>query len=178
MSIIAIEGSNCSGKSTLIDYLVKYYNFKSSKSVPEWFRPYIPFARELQPQIQRKIYEIGHIAAYYNALKEKKCTIFDRCYFSTYIRLSYQESKTVNECVDQIASFHYKPDLIIVLTVPKEIMEQRLVERNKQFNQDFFEYENSVYLQLSLKYDNIILVDNSKNIKFCTNEILRKIKGR
>jgi len=53
-----------------------------------------------------------------------------------------------------------------------------LVERNKQFNQDFFEYENSVYLQLSLKYDNIILVDNSKNIKFCTNEILRKIKGR
>lgn len=57
-------------------------------------------------------------------------------------------------------------------------MEQRLVERNKQFNQDFFEYENSVYLQLSLKYDNIILVDNSKNIKFCTNEILRKIKGR
>ena len=74
---------------------------------------------------------IGHIAAYYDALKEKKCTIFDRCYFSTYIRLSYQESKTVNECVDQIASFHYKPDLIIVLTVPKEIMEQRLVERNK-----------------------------------------------
>ena len=74
--------------------------------------------------------------------------------------------------------FDYQPDLIIVLTVPKEIMEQRLVERNKQFNQDFFEYENSVYLQLSLKYDNIILVDNSKNIKFCTNEILRKIKGR
>ena len=57
-------------------------------------------------------------------------------------------------------------------------MEQRLVESNKQFNQDFFEYENSVSLQLSLKYDNIILVDNSKNIKFCTNEILRKIKGR
>ena len=68
--------------------------------------------------------------------------------------------------------------LIIILTVPKEIIEQRLVERNEQFNQDFFEYENSVYLQLSFKYDNIILVDNSKDIKFCTNEILRKIKRR
>lgn len=178
MSIIAIEGSNCSGKSTLIDYLVKCYGFNASKSVPEWFRHYIPFARKLPPQVQREIYEIGHIAAYYDALKEKNCTIFDRCYFSTYIRLSYQEGKTVDECVDQIASFRYKPDLVIVLTTSKEILEQRFIERDEQFNHDFFKYENSVYLQLSLKYDNIILIDNSKDINHCTNEVLKKIKRR
>lgn len=176
MPIIAIEGSNCSGKSTLIDYLAKYYDFKTSKSVPEWFRPYIPFARELPPQIQRKIYEIGHIAAYNDAVKEKDYTIFDRYYFSTYIRLAYQETKSINECVDQIASFHYKPDLTIILIVPKEIIEQRMAERSERFDQGFFEYENSVYLQLSLNYDNIILVDNSKDIKFCTDVVFRKIK--
>jgi thymidylate kinase len=56
--IIVIEGSHCSGKSTTIRSLCSNYDFIESKSVPEWFREYIPYARSKGYEEQMTLYEI------------------------------------------------------------------------------------------------------------------------
>ena len=58
MSIIVIEGSNGAGKTTVIKNMQIRYNFVSSKSVPDWYRKYIPFARNLAPELQKQVYII------------------------------------------------------------------------------------------------------------------------
>ena len=120
--IIYIEGSNCSGKTTLISQLKDKYGYQVSKSVPEWFQNYIPFARSLIPKQQKKVYEVGHISAYEMAKINDSITIFDRSYISTFIRLSYQENKSIIKCIYDIDLFTYKPNLLIILLLLSRIL--------------------------------------------------------
>lgn len=161
--IIYIEGSNCSGKTTLISQLEDKYGYQVSKSVPEWFQNYIPFSRSLIPEQQKKIYEVGHISAYEMAKLKDGITIFDRSYISTFIRLSYQEKKSVKKCIEDIDSFPYKPDLLIILSEPYEIVCERYknIHNNELPNYEFYFYENEIYKQIAKKYDNILLVSNN-----------------
>lgn len=71
MSIVVIEGSNGVGKTTIIDYLSKEYDIISKKSIPDWFRKYIVFARSCEPNIQKNIYLIGHEANYNESMITK-----------------------------------------------------------------------------------------------------------
>lgn len=148
--IIYVEGSNCSGKTTFITQLKEKYGYQVSKSVPEWFQSYIPFARTLIPEHQKKMYEIGHISAYEMAKSNDDITIFDRSYISTFIRLSYQEKKSISKCIEEIDLFAYSPDLLIILSAPYEIICERYknIHNNKLPNYEFYLYENEVYKQI------------------------------
>lgn len=176
--IIYIEGSNCSGKTTLITQLHDKYGYHVSKSVPEWFQNYIPFARSLSSEHQKKMYEVGHISAYEMARLNDNITIFDRSYISTFIRLSFQENKSVSECVRDIDSFPYKPDLLIVLVVPYDIICERYnnIYNNGIPNYEFYLYENEVFKQIAEKYDNIILSNNNLLNNCLLQNIDKKIK--
>ena len=119
MSIVVIEGSNGVGKTTIIDYLSKEYDIISKKSIPDWFRKYIIFARSCEPNIQKRIYLIGH-EANYNESNDNKDYVFDRFVYSTIIRLNYQLNKSVNETINEILTLNLKPKQIFYITANKE----------------------------------------------------------
>lgn len=145
MSIIVIEGSNGTGKTTVIKEMQREYNFVSSKSVPEWFRKYIPFARSLTPELQKYVYMIGHKANNLS-LDERPDYIFDRSFCSTIIRLNYELKKSVFETVQEISDVQINSDVIIHLKTNKKLILNRLTERNCfVFDSLFFEYENEVF---------------------------------
>lgn len=171
MSIVVIEGSNGVGKTTIIDYLSKEYDIISKKSVPDWFRKYIEFARSCEPNIQKQIYLIGHEANYYES-NDSKNYIFDRFVYSTIIRLNYQLNKSVNETINEILSLNLKPKQIFYITANKENIKNRLrIRDNFQFDEKFYEYENQVYSQLSQIYDIINIINNDTNFNNAISEI-------
>lgn len=164
MSIIVIEGSNGVGKSTIIKYLEKKYDVISKKSIPDWFRKYIIYARTCEPNIQKKIYLIGHEANFQES-KDNKNYIFDRFYYSTIIRLNYQLGKSISETINEILKIDFLPKQIFYITANEKIIEHRLLERdNSNFDLNFYKYENEVYKQLLTLCDIINLVDNSYDI--------------
>src|SRR5574344_426100 len=97
--IIVIEGSHCSGKSTTIRSLCSNYGFMESKSVPEWFREYIPYARSKGYEEQMIFYEIGHKASYSEARNSIDDFVFDRWVYTTIVRLNYDKGISVEETV-------------------------------------------------------------------------------
>ena len=171
MSIVVIEGSNGVGKTTIIDYLSKEYDIISKKSIPDWFRKYIVFARSCEPNIQKRIYLIGH-EANYNESNDNKDYVFDRFVYSTIIRLNYQLNKSVNETINEILTLNLKPKQIFYITANKETIKERLsIRNNYQFNEEFYKYENEVYSQLSQFYDIINVINNDANLDNTLDEI-------
>lgn len=179
MPIVVIEGSNGSGKSTLINYLKDKYDIIVSKSVPEWFRDYIPFARSLNPDEQKKVYEIGHIAAFKDAVKNEKLVIFDRYFYSTIIRLCFEERKTIESCIEEIARFPYKPDFTVYLSVSYDEIIRRLSTRENfgSVDYEFYCYEKEIYLKLSELYDNIVIVDNNRDASLNADIVYNETKS-
>jgi len=172
MSLIVFEGSHGAGKSTIIKNMEERYDLISLKSIPDWYRKYIPFARSLEPEIQKQVYLIGH-EANYESLENDKDYIFDRFFYTTIIRLNYELGKTPNETVEEIFKICMFPDLVINLYTNKETMINRLTKRGDSylFDTDFYYYENEVYRQLSENSDKIISVSNDNDINCTINEI-------
>ena len=54
MSLIVIEGSNGSGKTEVINRIIKKYDIIDKKSIPDWYRSKIEFARECPLDIKKK----------------------------------------------------------------------------------------------------------------------------
>lgn len=173
MGIVVIEGSNGVGKTTIIDYLSKEYDIIPKKSIPDWFRKYIEFARSCEPNVQKQIYLIGHEANYYES-NDNRDYVFDRFTFSTIIRLNYQLNKSINETVNEILTLNLEPKHIFYITANKETIKHRLAIRNNfNFDEKFYDYENEVYLQLSKIYDIINVVNNDSNL----DDAIKKIEN-
>ena len=178
MSVIVMEGSNGAGKTTIIKNLYINYDFISMKSVPDWYRKYIPFARSLNPELQKKVYMIGHEANYLS-LDSNKDYIFDRFYYSTIIRLNYELKKSVFDTVNEILEIQMLPDMVIYLNANKKYVLNRLIQRdNFTFDNRFFEYENTVFNYLTEKCDKMITVNNDSDIEFAVNEIVKRLGSK
>ncbi len=164
MSLIVIEGSNGSGKTSIISRITEKYDIIDKKSIPDWYRSEIEFARKCPFDIQKEIYLCGHEANYLECDK-KENYIFDRYVYSTIIRINYELGKYINETINEILNYENKPDLIIVLNSSKEEIKKRLVDRNNfDFNENFYNYENKIYEHLSTISDIMFIVDNNRNI--------------
>lgn len=164
MSLIVIEGSNGSGKTSIISRITEKYDIIDKKSIPNWYRSEIEFARKCPFDIQKEIYLCGHEANYLECDK-KENYIFDRYVYSTIIRINYELGKYINETINEILNYENKPDLIIVLNSSKEEIKKRLVDRNNfDFNENFYNYENKIYEHLSTISDIMFIVDNNRNI--------------
>ena len=164
MSLIVIEGSNGSGKTEIVNRMTKKYDIIDKKSIPDWYRSEIEIARKCPFDIQKEIYLYGHKANYLECDKEQNY-IFDRYAYSTIIRINYELGKPLEETINEIINYKYKPDLIIVLKSNKEKIKKRLVSRyNFDFNEDFYNYENQIYEYLSTICDIMFIVNNNGNI--------------
>ena len=165
MSFIVMEGSHGAGKSTIIKGMQDRYNLITLKSIPDWYRKYIPFARSLPPQIQKQVYMIGH-EANYETLQKNKDYILDRFFYTTIIRLNYELGITPNESIKEMLSINMIPNIVFYLNANKEIVLKRLNTRGDIciFDEKFFKYENETYRQLSTVSDKIISVNNDNTI--------------
>lgn len=164
MSLIVIEGSNGSGKTSIISRITEKYDIIDKKSIPDWYRSKIEFARKCPFDIQKEIYLCGHEANYLECDK-KENYIFDRYVYSTIIRINYELGKYIDETINEILNYENKPDLIIVLNSSKEEIKKRLVYRNNfDFNENFYNYENKIYEHLSTISDIMFIVDNNRDI--------------
>lgn len=177
--IVVVEGSHCSGKSTTIKELCKRTGFFESKSVPQWFRMYIPYARGMDSDNQLKIYEIGHKAAYYEATQSQEDYIFDRFIYTTIIRLNYDDGISVQETVKQILSFDIHPDVTIILHANLDVIKKRRLERDGtlDFDTKFYQYENEVF-EILQKYERFVIIDNEIDINNTVDNILDVLKNK
>ena len=103
MSLIVIEGSNGSGKTEIVNRMTKKYDIIDKKSIPDWYRSEIEFARKCPFDIQKEIYLYGHKANYLECDKEQNY-IFDRYAYSTIIRINYELGKPVEETINEMDS--------------------------------------------------------------------------
>ena len=178
MSIIVMEGSNGAGKTTIIKNMQINYDFISAKSIPDWYRKYIPFARSLPSELQKKVYMIGHEANYISFNKNNDY-ILDRFYYSTIIRLNYDLKKTVSDTVNEILEIQMLPDIVIYLDVNKNLVLNRLFKRDDYvFDSNFFEYENKVFKCLMENYDKIVSIDNNEDIDISINKITKELESK
>lgn len=177
MSVIVMEGSHGAGKSTMIKNMEERYDLVSLKSIPDWFRKYLSFARSLPPDIQKQVYLIGHDANYVT-FQDDKDYILDRYYYTTIIRLNYELQKDPDYTVKEILDINIKPDIVFYLKIDKDTLISRLTDRGDcyLFDSDFFDYENEIYGQLCQKSDRIILVNNQDNVDVTINEIDRHLQ--
>lgn len=164
MSLIVIEGSNGSGKTDIISRVIEKYDIIDKKSIPDWYRSKLEFARKCPFDMQKDIYLCGHKANYLECNKEENY-IFDRYVYSTIIRINYELKKQIDETINEILNYENKADLIIVLKSNKDEIKKRLAARNNfDFNEDFYNYENQIYEQLSKISDIMFIVDNNGDI--------------
>lgn len=178
MSLIVIEGSNGSGKTSIISRITEKYDIIDKKSIPDWYRSEIEFARKCPFDIQKEIYLCGHEANYLECDK-KENYIFDRYVYSTIIRINYELGKYINETINEILNYENKPDLIIVLNSSKEEIKKRLVDRNNfDFNENFYNYENKIYEHLSTISDIMFIVDNNRDIDDTIETILNIVEQK
>lgn len=176
MSFIVIEGSNGVGKTTLIKNMEKKYDFISLKSIPDWYREYIPFARSLEPEIQKQMYMDWH-EANLNSLNEENDYILDRFFYSTIIRLNYKLNIPVEDTVKEILNIKLNPDIVIYLQANKELVINRLSQReNYVFDEKFFDYENTIFNQLSQIYDRMIIVGSNDQIDVTIKKVTDGLK--
>lgn len=178
MSIIVIEGSNGVGKTTLIRELEKKYDFVSAKSIPNWYRAYIEYARTLEPESQKRIYLMGHQENYYSFEKEKDY-ILDRFFYSTIVRLNYELKKTIEETLQEISQIEISPDVIIYLKANKNLILSRISNReNFLFDENFFSFENEIYKRFGEKCDKVISIENNENYEHTIHQIENSLEKR
>lgn len=187
--LIAIEGIDGSGKSTIANYLkeelekegfrVVVYkeptNSVHGQKIRQSFNNRLDAHKELELFLLDRKHDVEKNIL--PALKKGYIIVMDRYYYST---IAYQGARGID--IDKIKKMNEKiapkPDLVIILDVKPEIGIRRIKERgdkpNKFEDLEYLEKVRKIFLEL--KDDNIVIVDANKNIEFVKNEVLRVIK--
>ena len=187
--LIAIEGIDGSGKSTIANYLkeelekegfrVVVYkeptNSVHGQKIRQSFNNRLDAHKELELFLLDRKHDVEKNIL--PALKKGYIIVMDRYYYST---IAYQGARGID--IDKIKKMNEKiapkPDLVIILDVKPEIGIRRIKERgdkpNKFEDLEYLEKVRKIFLEL--KDDNIVIVDANKNIEFVKNEVLRAIK--
>lgn len=187
--LIAIEGIDGSGKSTIANYLKEELekegfrvvvfkeptNSVHGQKIRQSFNNRLDAHKELELFLLDRKHDVEKNIL--PALKKGYIIVMDRYYYST---IAYQGARGID--IDKIKKMNEKiapkPDLVIILDVKPEIGIRRIKERgdkpNKFEDLEYLEKVRKIFLEL--KDDNIVIVDANKNIEFVKNEVLRAIK--
>ena len=187
--LIAIEGIDGSGKSTIANYLKEELekegfrvvvfkeptNSVHGQKIRQSFNNRLDAHKELELFLLDRKHDVERNIL--PALKKGYIIVMDRYYYST---IAYQGARGID--IDKIKKMNEKiapkPDLVIILDVKPEIGIRRIKERgdkpNKFEDLEYLEKVRKIFLEL--KDDNIVIVDANKNIEFVKNEVLRVIK--
>ena len=187
--LIAIEGIDGSGKSTIANYLKEELekegfrvvvfkeptNSVHGQKIRQSFNNRLDAHKELELFLLDRKHDVERNIL--PALKKGYIIVMDRYYYST---IAYQGARGID--IDKIKKMNEKiapkPDLVIILDVKPEIGIRRIKERgdkpNKFEDLEYLEKVRKIFLEL--KDDNIVIVDANKNIELVKNEVLKAIK--
>ena len=191
--IIAIEGIDGSGKTTIANFLKKELErlgYKVEllkepgdsvwgKKLKNSLRKRLPPDEELKLFILDRKYNVEKFIL--PALKSGRVVILDRYYYST---LAYQGALgfDINSIKKQNESFAPKPDLVIILDVDPSKATTRIKKKRELNEFERIDYLNKVRkLFLSIKDDNIVVVNANKDLESVKDEVkrivLKKLKN-
>lgn len=91
--------------------------------------------------------------------------MFDCWIFTTIIRLNFADKIPYEKTVEQILNLTIMPDLILILSASEQLIKERAILRdnNFDFNQEFYNYENNVFSTLK-KDKRFVIINNEGNI--------------
>ena len=189
--LIAIEGIDGAGKTTNAHFLKEELekrgfkvvvlkeptNSEWGKKIRESVNSRLSPEEELELFILDRKHDVEHNII--PALKEGKIVIMDRYYYSN---VAYQGARGLN--VEEIKKINEeiapKPDLVILLDVDPEKGVERIKNRGDRPN----EFEDMEYLQkvreifLSVKDDNVIVVDANRELDEVKRDVLNVVLSR
>ncbi|ARM75692.1 dTMP kinase [Acidianus manzaensis] len=186
MLMIALEGIDGSGKSSIGKELQKYLQnkYKNKKIL----LTYEPFTSEITTLIQNLGWKDGisltllfsaDRAIHLNWIKQNNpdIVIMDRYYLST---IAYQSSLGVKkEWIINVNSFFPKPDLTILLDLPSEIAIKRINKTDKfNFSEkiQLLEKVRHNYLELAKEDKNIKIIDATKEFNTVLKEAIMNVE--
>ncbi|ADB57416.1 dTMP kinase [Archaeoglobus profundus] len=184
--LIAVEGIDGSGKTTIVRFLVEELK-KRGYDVVAFKEPtdseygkkirQILKERKISPEEELKLFikdrEFNVRNNILPALKSGKVVIMDRYYYSTIayqgaLGLDIGKIKTLNEQFP-------KPDLVIILDVSPETALKRIKAKRKPDRFEDLEYLRKVRnIFLSLK-NNIVVIDAERDIEEVKRDVLKVV---
>ena len=182
--LIAIEGIDGAGKTTLTKFLEKELKKRGydvitlkeptdseyGKKIKEILKTRnINPLKELELFIKDREYNVKNNVI--PALKSGKIVLMDRYYYST---IAYQGALGIDvEYIKKLNEKFPKPDLVIILDVKPEIGLQRIKNKRKLDRFEDLEYLKRVReVYLSLK-DNIVILNAERDIEEVKKEALK-----
>jgi len=188
--LIAIEGIDGSGKTTIAKYLrnvlkemgYKVVLFKEptdsvyGKKIKQFLNNRLDAEEELELFILDRKYDVEKNIL--PALEKNYIVIMDRYYYST---IAYQGARGID--VDKIKAMNEKiapkPDLVLILDVNPEVGIKRIRNRGDKPNKfEGLEYLKAVRnIFLKLKNKNIVIVDANRSKEEVKKEVLNIVKS-
>ena len=86
----------------------------------------------------------------------------------------------MNEVIEkEILNIELLPDIVVCLCAKKELVINRLSKReNYVFDENFFDYENKIFNQLSQIYDKMIIIDSNDQIDITIEKVNNELKSK
>ncbi len=185
--IIAIEGANGAGKSSLCKRLSNYFNIPIKFGVPDLF---------LQKELKEKMIVDAHwyssslffisgaieqIKAFRNS--KEKLVISDRSIWSTLSVQTSENPKRLNSLIDiafNLENIDIEPDITIILRASYETCRDRISKKSMDEqklddlvnSKEFYQKEDQFYNWLTFQRDNIINIDVNN---ITESELLKKV---
>ncbi len=181
--LIAIEGIDGAGKTTIVKYLVEElrrrgYDVVSFKEPTDLYRDKIKNAKNPEEElilfIKDREYDVENNVK--PALERGKIVIMDRYYYST---IAYQGAKGIDvERIKRMNEKFPKPDIVIILDVRPEVALKRIKAERRPDRFEDLDYLRRVReIFLSLKND-VVVIDAERELEDVKREVLRIILER
>jgi len=184
--LIAVEGIDGSGKTTVVRFLIEELR-KRGYDVVAFKEPtdseygrrirQILKERKVSPEEELKLFikdrEFNVRNNILPALKSGKIVIMDRYYYST---IAYQGALGLDvEMIRKLNEQFPKPDLVIILDVSPETALKRIKAKRRPDRFEDLEYLRKVReIFLSLK-NNVVVVDAERNIEDVKRDVLKVV---
>ncbi len=175
--LIAIEGIDGTGKTTIAKYIVEELRKRGIDAVyvkepsdSEWGRRAV--SEDLDPEEELVCFikdrEINVSRNVIPALKRGKVVVMDRYYYST---IAYQGARGISvERIRRENERFPKPDIVIILDASPEVALSRVKRRGKFENPEFLKKVREIFL--SLKDKNVYVVNAERGLEDVKRDVL------
>ncbi|RLI73911.1 dTMP kinase [Archaeoglobales archaeon] len=188
--LIAIEGIDGSGKTTIANYLKDELEKEGFKVVVLKEPTNSVYGQRIKQSLNNRLDVNEELELFWldrkhdvennilPALENNYIVIMDRYYFST---IAYQGARGVD--VDKIKEMNEeiapKPNLVLILDVDPKVGVERIVKRGDEPNK----FEDLEYLKrvrsifLKLRDENVVVIDANRDINTVKKEVLNVVRN-
>jgi thymidylate kinase len=179
--IIAVEGFDGTGKSTISNVVANNLGFEYHKSPSGLFsKVRDEFDKNEINYQDRLAFYIGDCVRISMMLQNSNSSfVLDRYYYST---LAYHEAKFHNSTTGllDLCRCLTQPDLVILIRSPFEVLKKRIIDRNEEFSNDIMFLNECLINEIYSNYKKfinvpLIEVDNNGHLKDVLNNLMSQL---